>query len=341
MLWRTGLLLLAILTASCTDARASEYYQVSQNEAVYIAWTQDSVGRLQGQVEVVAISSNTSVQLKTTNAAFNGTRSGPDVSLAFGMFSTYGGATWTGHVSGSTLTLIIPTNGVPQQLVLKAGSFNKFSAAISRMQDRVEVNQARLTLYKSMQDAFNHLKDGNGLITSGLASLNAMFPIAPPRTSLRTAYQQAWRRMQADWAEEQSEAQTVPLTCGQRGRIEYQSGKVNYVLGQFNYIDGQVRYLNSQYVGAVHKVTSGISELKDWAPVLDVRARAFFSSVGKQYNGNATALVGSTVKKASDSLRAFNARWLAFESDVRRYDRAAKQLDNKASAFATSLKCSD
>lgn len=133
-------------------AMASEYYAVGKYEAVYLAWTQDAEGHLQGQVEIVSVDSTQSTELKTKSAAFTGIRSGSDVSLSFGILTAFGGTTWTGHVGWNELSLILPTNGAPQQFVLRAGSFAQFQEAANKLQGGVAANQQRAANEKAVND---------------------------------------------------------------------------------------------------------------------------------------------------------------------------------------------
>ncbi len=98
-------------------ASAEQYVGGNRTEAVYIAWTADDNGHLQGQVQVISLNQSNPSKTNATNASFAGNRSGSNVSLVFPMLSAFGGSTWTGRIGGQALSLDIPTtNGTPTEL---------------------------------------------------------------------------------------------------------------------------------------------------------------------------------------------------------------------------------
>lgn len=341
MLRRVIALTTALFVASCAGAFASEYYDVGQNYAVYLAWTQDSADHLQGQVEIISMDSSNSTQLQTKNAAFTGTRSGSDVSLTFGMFTAFGGTTWTGHIGWGMLTLIIPTNSGVQRVTLHSGSFDQFQAAVARMQGNVSVNQNRVAMYNAMSEAADNVKNGVDLMSRGLATLRAMLPVDPKPGSLRTKFADEWQKMRAVWGKEQREAQVTPMTCYQKGQVEYQSGQVDYELGQFEYLDGQVESVGREYADAFRDVMQGIGDIENWGPAYNARARAYYTSIGGSYNHNVVAALTPSILSAQKSLKVFSARWRSFQAYYSGYDRRAKQQDEAAKAFAESISCND
>jgi len=343
--------LLVAFGVTITQARADEFYEVGQNDAIYIAWTQDSSGHLQGQVEVVSIDPNDSTRLKTTNSAFTGTRSGSDISLTFGLVSAFSGETWTGHISWGKLSLVIPTSDVPQRLTLKSGSFDQFNQGVSGLKDSVttnaaraaevsRANQQRVSLLNAVEEAAGHVQDGGTSIDSGLSNLREMVAKSPDG-GLREQYAQEWQKMEAVWQKEQSEGQVIPMTCYQKSQVEYEASQVDYELSQFNYLDSQVEYTKGLYNGAMSNVVNGIAEATLWAPLVDERARSFSQSVGRAYNHSVVSLTAPKISSARKSLKYFAARWDDFMTYVNGYDKRAKQQDDDAKAFPSSITCSD
>lgn len=340
MFWRALTLTATIFAISCAGALASEYYDVGQNYAVYLAWTEDGAGHLQGQVEVVSMdSSNT--RLQTKNAAFTGARNGSDVSLTFGQLTAFGGTTWTGNIGWLRLNLMIPTDSGEQRVALHPGSFDQFHAAVSRMQANLAVNQSHVATYNAMSEAADHVKNGYNSMNTGLASLRALLPVDVRPGSLRSKYAEEWQKMQVVWRKEQEEAHVTPMTCDQKRQVEYQSGQVDYELGQFQYLDGQVHYLQSQYADAFHEVAQGIGDIQNWGPAYNARARDYYASIGGSYNHNVVAMFTPQILSAQKSLKVFTSRWQAFEAYAHAYGQRAKQQDEQAKAFAQSITCSD
>jgi hypothetical protein len=340
-LWGTHILLVAMLFASCVRAMANEYYEVGKNDAVYLAWTQDSGGHLQGQVEIATMVSNGSTKLRTTNAAFSGTRSGSDVSLTFGLLSAFGSATWTGHVGWNTLSLVIPTGDVPQRGSLSAGSFDDFQSAVRKMQDRVAMNQAHLALFNASTEAAGHLSKGANLINRGLKQLEELFPKQPASDSLKARYARQWEAMQAAWQKEQDAAAVVPMTCYQKSQVSFQSAQVSYQLAQFDYLDAQVSYAHDHFDNAKQDVLDGIAELGRWAPIFNSRARAYATAVGKKFSYNAVAALAPTISRARESLAYYAERWSSLTAYVSDFDQRAKEQNADAQAFPQTISCTE
>jgi hypothetical protein len=334
--------LVVVLTGfAFARAAAAEYYVVDPNAAVYIAWTEDTTGHLQGQVDIVSMATSASTQLSTSNASFTGTRSGSDVSLTFGTFSRFSGATWTGHTGWNTLTLIIPTSGTPQQLTLHAGSFANFQAAVSNMQGSASTNQEHQNLLNAVQEATNHVVHAGQAMDEGLAALRTLLPIAPTsNNALRLVYPAQWKKMQAAWAHEQAVGAVTPTTCYQKSNVEYAASQVSYELSSFNYLDARYHGIEGEYNGAVNKVNGAITELSEWAPVLDDRARAYKNAMGQTYSRSAAALVGPPIANARKSLSIFADRWEKITETVDDYDQRAKQQNEDARQFANAIDCS-
>jgi hypothetical protein len=317
---------------------ANEYYAVSPNLAVYIAWTEDREGHLQGQVEIVGIESANSTQLKTTNASFTGSRSGSDVSLTFGLLTSFGGSTWTGHLGWNALTLVIPTNGVPQQVTLSAGSFGDFQRAVSRFEGSVSTNQTKASLYNAALEARNHTVNGEKSMNDGLAQLRTLFA-KRPGGGLRVKYALEWQKMQESWEKVQAAAQVAPMTCYQFSEVQYLESNVQYELSEFQYLDSEAQYGKWQYDAARRSVTNGIGEIEVWAPLFDARNRAYSNYIGQTYSRSAVKLLAPEVSSATKSLSYFGAQWSAFASYVNDYDNRVKQLFNNSQSFVKSLAC--
>src|SRR4051812_13528793 len=93
-----------------------EYVGSNGSGAIYIAWTSDTTGHIQGQLQAAAINSSDPTRLDTRNSAFTGTIRETDVSIAFPALSNFSGQTWTGKAGSGALVLTFPnqTNGISQ-----------------------------------------------------------------------------------------------------------------------------------------------------------------------------------------------------------------------------------
>src|SRR5579862_3754604 len=210
--------LVALTLCGCSaPSPPTHFYAAGDGWAVYLAWTEDTTGHLQGQVQAIAADPADPAKLKSTNGAFTGTHNGSDISIAFPLLSNYLGATWTGTLKDNTLSLVIPTAGLPSNPTLVAGSFDDFQKAAQKVQKQVNVaqqqqaaaqaaaaqqaqlDQEKATAYSSAQEAQNNARDGFTEVRNALAALDREMPETPPRGGLRAQYAAEWAKMQRTW----------------------------------------------------------------------------------------------------------------------------------------------
>jgi hypothetical protein len=217
--WVFRLILLAVLgTAGCHAASPpTHYYAAGSNWAIYLAWTEDTTGHLQGQVQVVAADPNDPAKMRSTNGAFTGTRNGDDISIAFPLVSNYLGATWTGTLKDNAISLVIPTTGLPANPTLSAGSFEDFQKAAQHVQSQVgvaqqqqaqqqaaaqqqqeaqqaviaqqnQLNQQKASAYNGTQQAAAKVRDAYTEVRTALNNLATLVPESPGSNSLSKQY---------------------------------------------------------------------------------------------------------------------------------------------------------
>jgi len=260
-----------LLTACRGGAPPTHYYAAGSDWAIYLAWTEDATGHLQGQVQVVGADPNDPARLKSTNASFTGTRNGEDISIAFPLLSAFGGATWTGSLKNNAISLVIPTTGLPSNPTLAAGSFEDFQSAAQAVQAKVNVAQQQQAqqqaivaqqqaearaaaqqqfehdrqasiAYNEASEASSRMRDGYAEVRDSLNELANAVPATPGSNSLSSQYAAQWAKMQNVWEQELAAARVSPMTCYQKGQVSYVAGQVNYELGQMTYLDGQTKY---------------------------------------------------------------------------------------------------
>ncbi|MHB8148382.1 MAG: hypothetical protein ACYDGM_14130 [Vulcanimicrobiaceae bacterium] len=351
---RIAAIVLAAFAVGCYGgAPPTHWYAVGSDYAVYLAWTEVASGNLQGQVQVVSVDPSDPTKLKSVNEAFTGTRNGSDVSIAFPLLSSYGGTTWTGTLRGNSLSLVIPTGGLPSNLSLLAGSFSDFQVAANKIQqsvDRAQQKQAayqaavaqRQAAYDSVADALGRLRDAYAEARNSLAAIDKMLPVTPRRRSLRTQYAVEWAKMRHTWAQEQAAAQVSPMTCYQKSTVIYVAGEVDYELGEINYLDGESQSLLQEIQSTVSAAKDGVLGVQKWAPLYYQRSRAYAQITGQPSSGNDPGPAAQAFADAANSsLEAYSQRVMSFEQTISDYDARARALDQRARRFPNSITCSD
>lgn len=350
---RLASVLSLVLFAECQAvAPPTQYYASDASGAMYVAWTEDATGHIQGQVQVVSVDSNDPTKLKSTNAAFTGTRNGSDISIVFSTLSAYSGATWTGTLAWGSLSLVIPTAGFPNRVTLQAGSFDDFQHAAQALQSAVASAQQqqaaaqaaaaqRQAAFDSLTEASNDLSSAYTEARTSLATLRQLLPAAPTQRSIRAMYAVEWTRMQQVWTKEIAAAQVQPMTCYQKGQVMYIAGQVGYELGQVSYLDGQARYVLQQVQTAMNSANDGVAGIENWAPAYYQRLRVYDQLTGQQASiSDPTAAAQAFAETSRNSLSVYSRRIASFEHVMADYDAKARALDQRARAYPNTITCS-
>lgn len=362
---------LLVLAGCHASAPPTHYYAAGSDWALYLAWTEDATGHLQGQVQVIGADPNDPAKLRTLNGGFTGTRNGSDISIAFPLLSNYLGQTWTGTLAHNTLSLVIPTAGLPANPTLLAGSFADFEKAAKNVKTQVDIaqqqqaqqqaaiaqqqaaalaaaaRQAELRQeiaaeYNGANDAASKVRQGYAELNTALSDLANALPEKPQSpNSLSLQYAATWTKMQDVWAAEQTAAQVTPMTCFQKGRVQFIAGQVQFVRGQIQYLNGQAQFLLNQvgqYFNAAH---DGMNVISQWSPVLYQHAQSYAQLTGKPSPvSDPTAAVAALQKRTDASLNTYSDRIARIGDRYKSYDQAAAALNERASAFPASISCS-
>jgi hypothetical protein len=374
MTQRLGLLAITLALGglvACNDGSPpTRYFAAGDNWAIYLAWTEDTSGHLQGQIQVVKVDPNNGARLQTVNGGFTGTRNGRDISISFPILSNYVGQTWTGTLGNDSISLVIPTSGLPQNPTLQAGSFQDFQMAAQKVQAQVNIaaqeqarqanlaeqqretaaaaaqaknehDRAASVAYDNANDAANLLKGAYAQVRSALAQLAASIPATPGPNTLSAKYEQTYDKMEQVWQKEQDLGETEPLTCYQRGQVQYLAGQVQYLRGQVQYLDGQVEYSLNQLQVVFNAANNGLDAIDKWAPALYQNAQAYSNLTGKPNTiSEPTETIRAFRNRTEDSLTVYSQRLDHFRSIVKDYDDKAASLEQQANGYPASLHCS-
>lgn len=364
------ILLLLVLIGCHSSTPPTHYYAAGDGWAIYLAWTEDTTGHLQGQVQVIGKDPDDPAKLKSTNGAFTGTRNGSDISIAFPLVSNYLGATWTGTLKGDAISLVIPTNGLPANPTLQAGSFEDFQKAAQRVQAQVNVaqqekaaeqaavaqqqaaaqaaaeqqlrfNQEKAATYSAAVEAENHARDAFAEVRNALAQLDRELPASPSPGGLRSQYATEWSKMQGTWAEEQAAAQVTPMTCYRKSQIAYIGSQIAYENSEIKYLDAGSKNVLYAIQSSLNAANEGLDAVSQWAPEYYQRAQAYSQLTGEPSNvTDPTSMLATFRKQTEESLNTDSNRVDTFEALVKNYDERADALQQRAQAFPESIACS-
>lgn len=350
----------ALIVSGCYASRPpTHFYAAGDGWAVYLAWTEDTAGHLQGQVQVVAADPASPAKLKSTNGGFTGTRNGSDISLAFPLLSDYFGATWTGTLKGNMLSLVVPTAGLPSNPTLIAGSFEDFQKAAQKVQAQVNIAQQqqaaaqataeqqaqaaqeKATAYASAQDAGGRTRAAFTEVQSALAMLSREIPEAPTKGGIRDQYASEWIKMQRTWAQEQAAAAVAPMTCYQKGQITYIAGEITYENGEVKYLDGEATNLLNSMRASLNSANEGLAYVEQWAPEYYRRAQVYSQLSGEPSNvSDPSGMLSVFRKQTEGALDTYRSRIARFIATVNDYDQRAQALQERAQSFPETVNCS-
>ncbi len=361
---------LLVLLAACSGSPPTHYYAAGNGWAIYLAWTEDTTGHLQGQIQAVAADPNDPAKLKTVNGGFTGTRNGRDISISFPLISSYLGQTWTGTLKNNTISLVIPTSGLPSNPTLVAGSFHDFRKAAQEVQAQVNVaqqeqarqaaidqqqreaaaeaaqaqfqhNQEVSAAYNQAQSAAQRVKDYYAEVRNSLAELDRYLPEKPAPGGTREQYAAKWAAERQIWGKEKAQAQVTPMTCYHKDEIIYTSNEVVYANNEIKYVDNEARSLLNNVQQAVNQANEGLDGVEQWGTAYYQNAQRYSALSGRPAGVTDPTAALSRFKKATEAqLSTFASRITGFQREISSYDKRGDDLQRKAQSFANALECS-
>jgi hypothetical protein len=336
-------------TMSCA-ALADQYAGGSSAFAIYIAWTSDGSGHLQGQVQTASLAG---AKVDRVSASFSGTRSGSEVSLVFPLLSNYSGQTWTGNFGFRSLTLQLPNSA---EIGLSAGSFEDFRVRVASIERTASVTaavaadaDAHAQRIANAQHALENVnarwENARRQLVAAFTQLKLMFPTPPPdptdRRLMRVKYAAAVDRMQSAWAHEQELAQRGSLTCFQKSQVDYAASQVSYAHSQLQYQDAE--FSNFDQAGTSNLVAAhgAIDAMEQLYPEFKARYREYRQVVPSAPEPQLTqSVIVKTKRELLPLLDQFQSRLSNAREAARNADRSGDEIDAKATEFPKSLSCS-
>lgn len=325
---------------------------------MYIAWTSDREGHLQGQMQVTFIDQNDPTKLTNHNVGFTGTRDGNEISIAFPMLSAFGGSTWTGQVSPGSLILSYPEQGGGMgQMTLKYGSTADFQQAASKLRKTVAATQAQRAralaeaqrsreLVSAASSTAEEIRSTEASLNGAIGALQRQFRNPPPTINTPNSYLYKYNQLEIAvvqaWNKEQEDAQVVPFTCYQKSKVAYDASQVAYILSEFSYLDNQWENIRQQTRSALGVIRGSVSRLENLYPTYAQQLQQMCANNGAapcspyvwqerlaNWQSNARAEVNYVNKRLADDVSLFGG-----------YSARARALNQKANSFPDRLHCS-
>jgi hypothetical protein len=345
-----AVLTIAFSTAMSCAALADQYVGGSSAFAIFVAWTADGAGHLQGQVQTVSLAG---AKVDRISASFSGTRSGSDVSLVFPLLSDYSGQTWTGNFGFRSLTLQLSNNA---ELQLSAGSFSDFRERVASLertasmaasaQADAEAHAQRIADAQRALDVVSmQWNNAKRQLVSALSELKGMLPIpaldpSDPR-SQRARYTAAVAKIETAWSHEQEVAAATPLTCYKKGQVQYAAGQVSYARSQLEYQDSQFASFDQTATRDITQAQAAIDAMEQIYPVFKARYREYRWLVPTIPEPQLTeASIAKMKRDIAPLLTEYNNRLTRARGVVHDADQTGDRINAQASEFPASLSCS-
>lgn len=332
----------AAVVLTCASAAAAEYYHVDGAGALYVAWTEDRNGRLEGQMDVLVLSKN-GTRLESHSTPFTGTRDGSNVSLTMHPDWQFSGITWTGTIYGNTLSLTTPGASGPSEIVLKAGSIRDFTRATYQLRQSAASGQYEQNLRSAYNYAQNRVNSDITWLSQDLNGLrqNLSQQTTPIPGSLDNAYQRVLQQMQANWEKEQVDSERRPFTCAEKSDVESDASDVESGASDIGGIDSDANSFLETTKGDITSALDRLSDIERWVPVADARANQLAAFLHSSRTQNQSAEVSRLKAYVNSQVSYVQQRLESALEQIQAYDSSAASISRNAQSLPKTLTCSE
>lgn len=322
------------------------YLHSDGSSAMFLQWTAIN-SKLNGQMNVFYAKGSRGKSTETSSHSFEGVSDGKNISLNFTgsqWTDRLGGKTWTGTISGSELTLVIPVNGGTLAPVkFNAGTVQQYNQAVLDIQQSVQTENTRTQQENAEAARINAEKnavaEGNDRVGSSINSLiNATKQL---ESSLKfddvfKSYSSTWEKMKADHKNLLEKAAEQPLTSYKLGTVQYQLGVLQYDIGTFESHSGTFDYNLARVNAEIASVREAQESLeKSWRLLQQAVVANSSGTPNAQFSesdiSSGLHLGDARIQKASEEIQRASIKRASYESQ-------AKDLYRKADSFVKSLR---
>ena len=336
-------------TGLAGDNDQKGYLHAEKDGALFLRWTEIN-GKLNGQMNVFFAQGSRRKSTETSSHSFEGLTDGKNISLNFtGSQWTdgLGGRTWTGTISDSELTLVIPaSNGTLSPVKFSAGNVEQYNQAVRNISQGVRHENTRVNKENAeaarIEGEKNAVIEENNRVRSSLNALTTginQIENSMKFENLFTDYERTWDKMKADHKNLMDKAVERPLTSYKIGNVQYLLGTLRYDLETFESHSGTLDYNLARLNDAMKSVRESQNHVRDSWQRLQQALRA--NSTGTPGTQFSDADISAPIRAADEKIE--RASQVIKEASQRRaqYHSQAKDLYKKDETFVKSLKAVD
>jgi hypothetical protein len=316
------------------------------DSVMFLQWTEIN-GKLNGQMNIFYSKGGRGKSTETSSHSFEGVSDGKNISLNFNgsqWTDPLGGKTWTGTISGTELTLVIPArSGTLAPVKFNAGTVEQYNQTVLGIKQSVEAENTKIQKENAEAARIEAEKgavvEGNNRVRS---SINALISSTNQlENSLRfddvfRSYARTWEKMKADHKNLQDKASEKPLTSYKLGTVQYLLGGLQYDLGTFESHSGTLDYKIARVNDASKSVREAEKSVGDSWEFLQraVVGNSSGSPTAQFSEADITQPFRAAEEKIQKALEQIQ------QASQRRasYDSQAKDLYRKADSFVKTLK---
>lgn len=350
-----------LLTGGCTQQTKTEagrdrsvasgkdqkgYLHSDGDSVMFLQWTEVN-SKLNGQMSVFYAKGNRGKSTETSSHSFEGLSDGKNISLNFtGSQWTdgLGGKTWTGTISGSELTLVIPVwSGILSPVKFSPGTVEQYNQIVLGITQGVQTQNARTQQENAeatrIEAEKNAGAEGNNRVRysiNALTSSTNQLESSLKFDDIFESYSRTWEKMKADHKELLEEAADKPFTAHKLGRVQHHLSVLQSDIQSFESHSQTFDYRIARVKDVTNSVRDAQKNLKESWEILQqaVAANSSGTPNGQFSEGQISQplrLGEEKIQKASEEFQQASKKRDAYESQ-------AKDLYRKAESFVKSLK---
>ena len=316
---------------------------------LFLQWTKVD-NKLNGQMSAFFVKGAREKTAGNSSHAFEGVSDGKNISINFTgsqWTDALGGRTWTGTISGSDLTLVIPSNnGTLLPVEFTSGSVEQYNQAVAEIRNGVQQENKRTQQEKSeaakIQAEKNAVIEGNNRVRSSLNALSTgmnAIESSMKFESVLADYVKTWDKMKGDHKNLTEKAAQKSLTSYEVSNAQYLLSTLRYDLETFDAHSSTFDYYLNQLNEAVKSVKEAQGNVKESWQRLQLAIAANSTGVpGSEFSdADISQLIRASdekIQQASQATRGFSQRRV-------QYHNQASDLYRKDEALVKSLKAVD
>jgi hypothetical protein len=325
------------------------YLHADSQSVIFLHWTEIN-GRLNGQMNIFYAKGVRGKTTQNSSHSFEGVSDGKNISLNFtGSQWTdgLGGKTWTGTISDSELTLVIPVNnGILEPVKFSVGTVEQYNQAVVAISQSVQETNTKIQQENAeaarVETEKNAVAQGNNRVRSALTELGTatnQLDNSLKFDDVFDDYSKAWEKMKGDYQNLHEKAAEKPLTSYKLGNVQYLLGVLQYDVGTFQSHSGTVDYKINAANSAVRAVREAQKTLGDSWQFLQRAVTG--NSTGTPTAEFSQSDVSEPIRMSEEKISQASKAIQQASQKRTAYNAQARDLYKKADAFVKTLKAID